>query len=60
MLPRMVNLGTLMFKLLKLIATLCIGAVLGFHLHGWLIQTECNSAGGTMNGMICTMAGASQ
>ena len=56
----MVNLGTLMFKLLKLIATLCIGAVLGFHLHGWLIQTECNSAGGTMNGMICTMAGASQ
>jgi|SaaInl0LU_22_DNA_1037365.scaffolds.fasta_scaffold49795_2 hypothetical protein len=49
-----------MFKLLKLIATLSIGAVLGFHLHGWLITTECNSAGGTMNGMICTMNGVSQ
>lgn len=49
-----------MFRLLKLIATLCIGAVLGFHLNGLLTGAECRAAGGEMSGLICTNVGASQ
>jgi|AntRauMFilla1563_2_1112583.scaffolds.fasta_scaffold04058_5 hypothetical protein len=42
-----------MFGLLKLIATLCIGAVLGFHLNGYLMETECNAAVGNWSGSVC-------
>lgn len=49
-----------MFRLLKFLTTLCIGAVLGFHLHGFLMKAECSAAGGTWGGTICLGAGASQ
>lgn len=42
-----------MFRLLRLVATLCVGAVLGFHLHGWLMQTECSAGEGQWTGTIC-------
>ena len=42
-----------MFKLLKFLTVLCLGAVLGFHLHGLLSRGECNASGGEWNGTIC-------
>jgi len=42
-----------MFGMLKFVATLCIGAVLGFHLNGLLMQSECNAAVGNWSGSVC-------
>jgi hypothetical protein len=42
-----------MFGLLKFVATLCIGAVLGFHLNGLLMQSECRAGEGQWTGTIC-------
>lgn len=49
-----------MFRLLKLIVTLSVGAFLGFHFHGFLMKSECSAAGGTWGGTICLGAEASQ
>lgn len=42
-----------MFGLLKFTATLCIGAVLGFHLNGMLMRAECSAGEGQWTGTIC-------
>jgi hypothetical protein len=42
-----------MFRILKFTATLCIGAVLGFHLHGLLMRAECTAGEGEWTGTIC-------
>lgn len=42
-----------MFGLLKFAATLCIGAVLGFHLNGMLMKAECSAGEGQWTGTIC-------
>ncbi|MEQ6201963.1 hypothetical protein ABMC88_02805 [Sulfitobacter sp. HNIBRBA2951] len=42
-----------MFKLLKFLTVLCLGAVLGFQLHGMLSKAECSASGGDWNDSIC-------
>ncbi len=42
-----------MLGLLKFVVTLCIGAVLGFHLHGMLMKAECTAGEGEWTGTIC-------
>ncbi|WP_299025478.1 hypothetical protein [uncultured Sulfitobacter sp.] len=42
-----------MFRLLKFVATLCVGAVLGFHLNGMLMRAECSAGEGQWTGTIC-------
>lgn len=49
-----------MFRMLKFIATLCVGAVLGFHLNGLLVRGECNAAGGELSGVTCFVTQAGQ
>ncbi|UWR26824.1 hypothetical protein K3757_02520 [Sulfitobacter sp. S223] len=42
-----------MFKLLKFVATLALGAVLGFYLNGMLMRAECSAGEGQWTGSIC-------
>lgn len=42
-----------MYSLLKFVATLCVGAVLGFHLNGMLMKAECSAGEGQWTGTIC-------
>lgn len=42
-----------MYRLLKTIAILCVGVVLGFHLNGTLMKAECAAADGTWSGTMC-------
>lgn len=42
-----------MFGLLKFVATLAVGAVLGFHLNGMLMKAECAAGEGQWTGTIC-------
>jgi hypothetical protein len=42
-----------MFQLLKFVAILCVGAVLGFHLNGLLMQAECRAGVGNWTGTVC-------
>jgi len=49
-----------MFRLLKFLTVLCLGAVLGFHLNGMLMRAECSAGDGQWTGTICLGAQASQ
>lgn len=49
-----------MFRLLKFVATVCIGAVLGFHLNGLLMKAECGASVGTWSGTVCIVGEAPQ
>lgn len=42
-----------MYGLLKFFATLAVGAVLGFHLNGMLMRSECAAGEGNWTGTIC-------
>ncbi|MGB7318345.1 MAG: hypothetical protein WBC85_10310 [Planktotalea sp.] len=45
-----------MFRLLKLIFVLAIGAMFGFFFSGMLMRAECTASGGQIDGMICVSA----
>lgn len=49
-----------MFRLLKFIATLCVGAVLGFHLNGMVMGAECRAAQGDLQGTLCIISEVSE
>jgi hypothetical protein len=49
-----------MFRLIKLVITLSVGAVLGFYFNGMLMRAECSSAEGQWTGTICISEGVSQ
>ncbi|UWR22858.1 hypothetical protein [Sulfitobacter sp. S190] len=42
-----------MFRLLKFLTVLMLGAVLGFHLNGLLMRSECAAGEGQWTGTIC-------
>jgi len=45
-----------MFRLLKFLIVLAIGAILGFTFSGMLMRAECNASGGQLDGMICVIS----
>lgn len=49
-----------MFRLIKLVITLSIGAVLGFYFNGMLMRAECSSAEGQWTGTMCISEDDSQ
>lgn len=42
-----------MFRLIRLVITIGIGAVLGFYFNGMLMRAECSAGEGQWTGTIC-------